>query len=98
MQYIFNYFILFVNIFLKVMFIFVSQWIDYPDQIPRNILNLGICIPDSCSSSDLQKTLQNELDKVFLPEKIKAVVKVDPILCTVKEDKYPYSIAYHITR
>ncbi|XP_025411241.1 nose resistant to fluoxetine protein 6-like isoform X2 [Sipha flava] len=75
----------------------VLGWINYPDQIPRNVLNLGICIPASCSSSDLQKTLQNELDKVFLPEQINTVVKIDPILCTVKEDMYPYSIAFHIT-
>uniref|UniRef100_A0A2S2QKZ1 Nose resistant to fluoxetine protein 6 n=1 Tax=Sipha flava TaxID=143950 RepID=A0A2S2QKZ1_9HEMI len=75
----------------------VLGWIDYPDQIQRNILNLGICIPDSCSSSDLQRTLQNELDKVFLQEQIKTVVKVDPHLCTVKEDIYPKSIGFYIT-
>jgi len=59
---------------------------------------LGICIPSSCSASDLQKSLQNELDKVFLPEQFKAVVKVNPLLCTVSEDMYPYNTAYYVTK
>lgn len=74
------------------------QWIDTPDQVKRNSLNLGICIPDSCSASDLQTSLQSELDKVFLQENFKAVVQVDPIMCTVSGDMYPYNTAYYITR
>lgn len=78
--------------------IFSFQWINYPDQIPRNILDLGICIPDSCSAADLQKSLQKELDKVFVPEHVKTIVKVDPLMCTVGEDMYPYSSGYYITK
>jgi len=74
------------------------QWVDYPDQVQRNSLNLGICIPSSCSASDLQTSLQNEFDKVFLPEHIKAVVKVNPIMCTVSGDMYPYNTAYYVTK
>eukprot|EP00102_Acyrthosiphon_pisum_P008731 XP_003245760.3 PREDICTED: nose resistant to fluoxetine protein 6 [Acyrthosiphon pisum] len=75
----------------------ILGWVDSPDLIKRNSLNLGICIPDSCSASDLQTSLQNEFDKVFLPEKFKAVVQVDPILCTVSGDMYPYDMAYFLT-
>lgn len=74
------------------------QWVDSPDLVKRNSLNLGICIPDSCSASDLQTSLQEELDKVFLPENFKAVVQVDPILCSVSGDMYPYDTAYFVTR
>jgi len=74
------------------------QWVDSPDQVKRNSLNLGICIPASCSALDLQMSLQYELDNVFLPEKLKAVVQVDPILCTVRGDMCPYTMAYYITR
>lgn len=75
----------------------ILGWVDYPDQVQRNSLNLGICIPSSCSASDLQKSLQNELDKVFLPEQFRAVVNVNPLLCTVSEDMYPYNTAYYVT-
>ncbi|CAH1712092.1 nose resistant to fluoxetine protein 6-like isoform X1 [Aphis gossypii] len=75
----------------------ILGWVDYPDQVQRNSLNLGICIPSSCSASDLQKSLQNELDKVFLPEQFKAVVNVNPLLCTVSEDMYPHNTAYYVT-
>ncbi|XP_060865910.1 nose resistant to fluoxetine protein 6-like isoform X2 [Metopolophium dirhodum] len=75
----------------------VLGWVDSPDLVKRNSLNLGICIPDSCSAADLQTSLQNEFDKVFLPEKFKAVVQVDPILCTVSGDMYPYDMAYFLT-
>lgn len=71
---------------------------DYPDQVQRNSLNLGICIPNSCTATDLQTSLQNELDKVFLPEHFKAVVKVNPLLCTVSGDMYPYNTAYYVTK
>lgn len=75
----------------------ILGWIDTPDKVKRNSLNLGICIPDSCSASDLQTSLQTELDKVFLPENFKAVVQVDPIMCTVSGDMYPYNTAYYVT-
>lgn len=74
------------------------QWSDYQDQVQRNSLNLGICIPNSCTAADLQTSLQNELDKVFLPEQFKAVVQVNPLLCTVSGDMYPYNRAYYITK
>lgn len=61
-------------------------------------MNLGICIPDTCTALDLEKSLQRELNKVFLPEKVKVIVNVDQIMCTVSEDMYPYDTAYYLTR
>lgn len=80
------------------MLILLFQWVDYPDQIPRNILNIGVCIPDSCSALDLQKSLQKEFDKVFISEQARAIIKVDPTLCTVNGDNFLYNTAYYVTR
>ncbi|CAI6366861.1 unnamed protein product [Macrosiphum euphorbiae] len=75
----------------------VLGWGDYPDQVQRNSLNLGICIPASCSALDLQTALKNQLYSVFAPKEFMAVVKVDPIMCTVRGDMYPYNTAYYVT-
>lgn len=79
------------------MLIFLFQWVEHPDQIHRNILNIGICIPDSCTAHDLQTSLQNNLDNVLLPDRVKAIVKVDPITCTVSNDMYPYDMGFYVT-
>jgi len=78
--------------------ILLFQWGDYDDQIPRNILKLGICIPESCTAIDLQTSLQRELDKVFNPEQARVAVKVDPLLCTVGRDIYPFDTGFFVTR
>lgn len=78
-------------------FVLLFQWTEYPDQISRNSLTIGICIPDSCSATDLQTSLQKELDRVFDPEQVKAIVNVDPIMCTVSGDSYPRTTAYYVT-
>ncbi|VVC42233.1 Nose resistant-to-fluoxetine protein, N-terminal,Acyltransferase 3 [Cinara cedri] len=75
----------------------ILGWVNYPDQVQRNIVNIGICIPYSCSALDLQISLQKELDRVFFQEQIKAAVKVDPIMCTVSGDMYSHNTAYYIT-
>eukprot|EP00102_Acyrthosiphon_pisum_P024389 XP_016661599.1 PREDICTED: nose resistant to fluoxetine protein 6-like isoform X2 [Acyrthosiphon pisum] len=75
----------------------ILGWTDYQDQVQRNILNLGICVPDGCSALDLQTSLQSEFDETFSPEQLKAVVRVDPIKCRVREDMYPYDTPYYVT-
>ncbi|XP_050428678.1 nose resistant to fluoxetine protein 6-like [Adelges cooleyi] len=75
----------------------ILGWVDYSDQFPRNLLKIGICIPAACSALDLQNSLQTELNKVFNPEQVNAVVRVDPIMCTTSKDTYPYTSGYYIT-
>jgi len=74
------------------------QWGDYDDQLPRNVLRLGVCIPDSCTVSDLRTALQKKLEKVFVPDVATVTVKADPILCTVSGDMYPFTTAFYVTR
>jgi len=75
----------------------VLGWGDYQDQMPRNVLKLGMCIPDTCSALDLQTSLQSEFDETFPPEHFKTIVKVDPIMCRVREDMFPYDTSYYVT-
>ncbi|XP_060841889.1 nose resistant to fluoxetine protein 6-like [Rhopalosiphum padi] len=75
----------------------VLGWGDYEDQIQRNVLKLGMCIPDACSALDLQTSLQSEFDEVFHHEHFKTIVKVDPIMCRVREDMFPYDTSYYVT-
>jgi len=75
----------------------VLGWGDYQDQMQRNVLKLGMCIPDTCSALDLQTSLQNEFDETFHPEHFKTIVKVDPIMCRVREDMFPYDTSYYVT-
>ncbi|KAL4143280.1 hypothetical protein QTP88_005631 [Uroleucon formosanum] len=75
----------------------ILGWGNYEDQVPRNIFNLGICIPEACSALELQTSLQSEFDEKFSPEQFKTIVKVDQIKCRVREDMYPYDTSYYIT-
>lgn len=64
----------------------------------RNRVNFGICIPDSCSASDLEISLQREFDKHFLQHQVKAQVQVQSILCSTDKNTYPYDIGFIVTR
>ncbi|KAL4143277.1 hypothetical protein QTP88_005628 [Uroleucon formosanum] len=75
----------------------ILGWGNNEDQVPRNIFNLGICIPEACSALDLQTSLQREFDEKFSPEQFKTIVKVDEIKCRVREDMYPYDTSYYLT-
>lgn len=77
---------------------FCIQYIDNDNQFDRNKMNFGICIPDSCTASDLEISLQKEFDKHFLPHDVKAEVQVDPILCSTDKDEYPFDAGYYVTK
>ncbi|KAL5241632.1 hypothetical protein ACI65C_009042 [Semiaphis heraclei] len=47
----------------------ILGFIDYEDRYRRNEVKIGICIPDSCTASNLETSLQNELDIVFSPHR-----------------------------
>lgn len=74
------------------------QFIDYGDRYRRNEVKIGVCIPESCSAENLEQSLQNKLDKIFLPHKIQAQVKVEPIMCSTDKSFHPYDTGYYVTR
>ncbi|XP_050442482.1 nose resistant to fluoxetine protein 6-like [Adelges cooleyi] len=71
--------------------------VNYDDRVLRNELRTGICIPGSCTATDLQVSLQKELDKMLMAHQIKAQVKVDPMLCSIDKDLYPFDTGYYLT-
>ncbi|XP_050521581.1 nose resistant to fluoxetine protein 6-like [Daktulosphaira vitifoliae] len=75
----------------------IFGWIDYKDQLPRNLVKFGMCIPASCSAADLEKSLQIKLDEIFLPEQVKTAATVNPLLCSIKDDMYPFTNGYYVT-
>lgn len=62
------------------------------------MVKFGICIPDSCTATDLEISLQKEFDKRFLPHNVKAQVQVESILCSTNKDIYPYDNGFYLTR
>lgn len=66
--------------------------------LSKNIVRLGICIPDSCTAKDLEVTLQKEFDDRFQPHHVKAEVTVESILCTTGKDMYPFDTGFYFTR
>ncbi|XP_050533851.1 nose resistant to fluoxetine protein 6-like isoform X2 [Daktulosphaira vitifoliae] len=75
----------------------ILGWVDHPNQMSRNVLKFGICIPESCKALDLENSLQSTLDQVFLPENVKAIASVNPIMCSLGKDLYPYTRGYYTT-
>lgn len=74
------------------------QFVDNDNRIRRNTVKFGICIPDSCTATDLEISLQNQFDKHFLPHRVKALVRVQSILCSTDKDEYPYDAGFYLTR
>ncbi|XP_050440159.1 O-acyltransferase like protein-like isoform X1 [Adelges cooleyi] len=75
----------------------ILGFIDYGDLYKRNVINLGVCIPEACTSADLEISLQRELDSIFLSHQLKAQVKVKPDLCNTNKHFFPYDTGYYVT-
>ncbi|XP_050440173.1 O-acyltransferase like protein-like [Adelges cooleyi] len=75
----------------------ILGFIDYGDRYKRNVINLGVCIPEACTSADLEISLQRELDSIFLSHQLKAQVKVKPDLCNTNKHFFPYDTGYYVT-
>ncbi|XP_050442145.1 nose resistant to fluoxetine protein 6-like isoform X1 [Adelges cooleyi] len=71
---------------------------DVGDQVRRNHVNIGICIPEACTFEDLEFALQRKLDSIFLAQNVNATVKVEPSLCSTNKDVHPFGMGYHLTR
>lgn len=57
------------------------QYSGDPIKIPRNILNVGLCVPASCSNKDLEKSLNNELENIKNDYNIMYRVVIPPGRC-----------------
>ncbi|XP_050440208.1 O-acyltransferase like protein-like isoform X2 [Adelges cooleyi] len=75
----------------------ILGFIDYGDQYKRNVINLGVCIPEACTSEDLEVSLQRELDRIFLAHQLSTQVNVKPELCNTNKIFFPYDTGYYVT-
>ncbi|XP_025192359.1 nose resistant to fluoxetine protein 6-like [Melanaphis sacchari] len=75
----------------------ILGFVDRDNRFLRNVIEFGICIPDSCNADDLQVTLQKEFDAHFLPHRINAQVQVESISCSTDKDEYPYDNGFYLT-
>jgi hypothetical protein len=53
-------------------------------------LYFGLCIPSTCSNTELEIVLKDNLDNFFNETGITMEVRVEPEMCQIKENK-PYS-------
>ncbi|VVC41806.1 Nose resistant-to-fluoxetine protein, N-terminal,Acyltransferase 3 [Cinara cedri] len=75
----------------------ILGFVDNDNRIHRDNVKFGICIPDSCTAADLEISLQKQFDKHFLPHRVKALVRVQSILCSTDKDEYPYDAGFYLT-
>ncbi|XP_050440176.1 nose resistant to fluoxetine protein 6-like isoform X2 [Adelges cooleyi] len=75
----------------------ILGFIDYGDRFKRNVIRLGVCVPEACTAADLETSLQREMDRILLPHQLKARIEVHPNLCSTDKDLQPFEIGYYIT-
>ncbi|XP_050435613.1 nose resistant to fluoxetine protein 6-like, partial [Adelges cooleyi] len=75
----------------------ILGFIDYGDRYNRNVIKLGVCIPEACTSEDLEVSLQRELDRIFLAHQLSTQVKVKPDYCNTNISFFPYDTGYYLT-
>ncbi|XP_050440201.1 nose resistant to fluoxetine protein 6-like isoform X1 [Adelges cooleyi] len=75
----------------------ILGFIDYGDRYKRNVIKLGVCIPEACTSEDLEVSLQRELDRIFQAHQLTTQVKVKPEFCSTNISFFPYDTGYYVT-
>lgn len=63
----------------------------------RQTLNWAICLPSSCTATDIEKSIENTLRPLFEASDLSVKASVNPLLCNVKETQ-PFPPGYHYTR
>ncbi|XP_025194462.1 nose resistant to fluoxetine protein 6-like isoform X2 [Melanaphis sacchari] len=58
-------------------------------KIQRNEINTALCIPSSCSHSDIQTTLSPKIISEFYKHQIMTTVTVNSIYCTTQQELQP---------
>jgi len=55
----------------------------------RNEINTALCIPSSCSHSDIQTTLSPKIISAFHKHQLITTVTVNSIYCTTQQELQP---------
>jgi len=67
-----------------------------PAKVQRNEISTAICIPSSCTHSDLQSTLSPKIVFAFNRQEINTTVTVDSLYCTSQHDKPTKTLGFAI--
>ncbi|XP_050436822.1 nose resistant to fluoxetine protein 6-like isoform X2 [Adelges cooleyi] len=67
-----------------------------PAKIQRNEINTAICVPSSCTPSELQNSLSSKVITAFAEQSIDAYVTVNPVYCTSPDHQPPKLFGYKI--
>lgn len=59
-------------------------------------MSIAICIPSSCTHSDIQSTLSPRIASAFNEQEIYTTVEADPTYCTIQDVKTPKSLGFII--
>ncbi|XP_065218501.1 nose resistant to fluoxetine protein 6-like [Planococcus citri] len=68
-----------------------------PIRINRKKLRFAVCIPSSCTPTDLKISLDNTLHPIFNAHELNITINVDPVLCKIR-DKPARPLGYYIVR
>ena len=67
-----------------------------PVRVDRQLLYWGICMPASCTSTDLERSLNETLLPIFEKYSIELNITVDPVYCHIKEKDH-YTTGFYVT-
>lgn len=65
-----------------------------PAKVQRNEINTAVCIPSSCTDSDLQSTLALKIESAFMEYDINVTVRTDSRYCTTQHEKQPITLGF----
>ncbi|VVC24505.1 Nose resistant-to-fluoxetine protein, N-terminal,Acyltransferase 3 [Cinara cedri] len=67
-----------------------------PAKVQRNEVSTAVCIPSSCTDSDLQSTLAPKIESAFIEHNLNATVRMDSFYCTTQHEKPPITLGFII--
>lgn len=69
------------------------KYASAPFRLDRHKIKWAICIPSSCSPTDLETSLNKTLTPLFQKYELSTLISVNPLLCSTR--KITYSTGYY---
>lgn len=86
---------MFTNTFYKVCFSLSLQPNIDPAKVPRDTLHWAVCIPHSCTTADLQASLQKSFNELSKKYPLEFQVKVEESKC-YDDTEREYSTGFYV--
>ncbi|XP_065222006.1 uncharacterized protein LOC135846697 [Planococcus citri] len=75
----------------------LSMYEKNPGRVNRKRLTFALCVPSSCTPTDLNASLNNQLYPIFKNNGLYVTIDVDPIFCKT-QDNIVYSSGFYIAK